>query len=353
VRRYSFMPSGELLTIAAIAWLATSYAHADGDEAGSTVEEEPAYEVKRGDTLAAIASRIGTSTSELLDLNPGLTPDRIREGQKLRLTPDEAGRRVDHVVAEGEFLSRIAAQYEVTLRDLVRWNPKLSPDRVRAGQHILLYTNVPDSRSESVGSPTHGKLLFAAQLAPNPSYVVRNPERAWGTREAVSAINRAFSALRAKDPDAPKVRVHDLSLRTGGPIDDHQSHQSGRDVDITYFQKQTTGICPLRRIAPYDLDVERQWSLLRYWLDRGQAEAVFIDYDLQAKLYAYARKLGASHEQLMHWFQYPRGRGAALGIIRHAAKHDDHMHVRFVCDGTDEACHMFRVMPINASLASR
>ena len=132
-----------------------------------------------------------------------------------------------------------------------------------------------------------------------------------------------------------------------------QSHQSGRDVDITYYQRQVSDTCPLRRIAPYELDVERQWSLVRYWLDRAQAEAIFMDYDLQAKLDAYARKQGASHEQLMHWFQYPRGRSAALGIIRHAAKHDDHMHVRFVCDATDEACHMFRVMPINASLASR
>lgn len=317
-------------------------------------EEEPAYEVQHGDTLGAIAQRLGKSTTQLLELNPGLSPDHIREGQKLRLEDLGAlGRRVEHTVVLGESLTRIARQYEVKVADILKWNPKLQPDRVREGQKLLVYTQAPDSRSESIGSPTSGKLLFATQLPANPGYLVRNPERSWGTRETVRAITQAFTALRAKDPAAPKVRVHDISLKSGGPIDDHQSHQSGRDADITYFQKDAEGACPLRPVAPSVLDVERQWSLLQYWLERGQLEAVFIDYDLQAKLYKQARAQGASHEELMHWFQYPRGRTASLGIVRHAAHHADHMHVRFVCDATDPECHMFRVMPINASIAAK
>lgn len=342
------------VVLLALASASTAAHRAKAEPLGAEVEQEPAYEVKRGDTLGAIASRIGKSTTQLLELNPGLEPDRIREGQKLRVEDIAIrGRRVEHVVAQGESLTRIAAHYEVKVRDLVEWNPKLHPDRVRAGQKLLVYTNVPDSRSESVGTPTQGKLLFAAQLPANPAYVVRNPERSWGTRETVRAITSAFSAVRAKDPRAPKVRVHDLSLRGGGPIDDHQSHQSGRDVDITYYQKQIEDVCPLRPIGPAQLDVERQWALLEHWLQRGQLEAVFIDYDLQARLYKHARSQGASAEELMHWFQYPRGRTASLGILRHAPRHADHMHVRFVCDATDPDCHMFRVMPINGSLAKR
>jgi len=343
VRSLSF-----ILLCGLLAGLGARVAHAE------EAEQEPAYEVQRGDTLGAIASRMGKSTSQLLELNPGLAPDRIREGQKLRLEDLGAlGRRVEHVVVLGESLTRIAAHYEVKVREILKWNPKLQPDRVREGQKLLVYTNAPDSRSESIGTPTQGKLLFAAQLPANPGYFVRNPERSWGTREAVRAITQAFSALRAKDPSAPKVRVHDLSLRSGGPIDDHQSHQSGRDVDITYFQKEVEGPCPLRPVAPSMLDVERQWALLQHWLERGQVEAAFIDYDLQAKLYKHARTQGASHDELAHWFQYPRGRTASLGILRHARNHADHMHVRFVCDATDPECHMFRVMPINSSLAKK
>lgn len=80
---------------------------------------------------------------------------------------------------------------------------------------------------------------------------------------------------------------------------------------------------------------------------------LLIDYDLRAKLYKHARAEGASHDELAHWFQYPRGRTASLGIPRHARNHADHMHVRFVCDATDPECQMFRVMPINSSLAKK
>jgi LysM repeat protein len=311
----------------------------------------PSYEVRRGDTLSAIALQVGKTQAELLSLNPGLEPDRIREGQRIKVA--DVGRRIEHVIAPGEVLSRLAQRYEVTVAELVRWNPELTPDRVRVGQELLVYTRVPTSRSESIGTPTRGKLAHGELLSVHAGYVVRNPGRAWGTREVVDGIVKAFTALRAKRPDVPKVRVHDLSLRGGGPIDDHNSHQSGRDVDITYFQKRCQGPCALRRVGPSDLDVEAQWALLEHFLERGQLEAVFIDYALQAKLYAHARAQGAAREELAHWFQYPRGDGASLGIIRHARGHADHMHLRFACDDTDAECEMFRVMPIRSTLAAR
>ncbi len=43
------------------------------------------HTVARGETLGAIARRYGTSVAELLQANPGLSPRRIRPGQKLRL----------------------------------------------------------------------------------------------------------------------------------------------------------------------------------------------------------------------------------------------------------------------------
>jgi len=64
---------------------------------------------------------------------------------------------------------------------------------------------VPDSRSESVGTPTNGKLLFAARLPKNPGYVLRNPDRAWGTRETVNDIVEAFTALRKVNGVVPSI----------------------------------------------------------------------------------------------------------------------------------------------------
>jgi murein endopeptidase len=127
-------------------------------------------------------------------------------------------------------------------------------------------------------------------------------------------------------------------------MEDHRSHQSGRDVDISYYQKRC-GVdgCAFRRLGAADLDVARQWELLRYWLSRDQLEAAFIDYSLQAALYRHARSQGATREQLARWFQYPRGKDNPYGVVRHFPQHDDHMHLRFTCHDTDPECRAFRV----------
>jgi len=61
------------------------------------------YTVRRGDTLAAVASRYGVTTSELKSWN-GLGRDSLSSGQKLRVTSDivpaqKAGGRSKRVVA--------------------------------------------------------------------------------------------------------------------------------------------------------------------------------------------------------------------------------------------------------------
>lgn len=46
---------------------------------------EQVYVVARGDTLEAIATRLGTSSDELLRLNPGIDPVGLRVGSRLRV----------------------------------------------------------------------------------------------------------------------------------------------------------------------------------------------------------------------------------------------------------------------------
>ena len=153
------------------------------------------------------------------------------------------------------------------------------------------------------------------------------------------AIQGAFDAVRRRHPRAHKIRVHDLSLPGGGPMDDHRSHQSGRDVDLIYYQRRCPSAgCPLRPVLPRQLALAPQWTLLEYWLRNGMAHRILIDYGLQEVLYNYARRHGASSAELERWFQYPRGRRAPYGIIRHFPNHFDHVHVRFRCPEGDDAC---------------
>lgn len=294
------------------------------------------YEIRRGETLSAVAARFGTTVDELVELNPELDPDRIRAGQRIRIG---RGHAMDYEVRRGDNLSKIAAFHRVSVQELLRWNPHLDRDRIRVGETLRVYSERPPSVSESIGRPYGGRLAKAVRLPRHPGYVIRDPDVAWGTRETVDWILEAFDHVRRVHPRASRVRVHDLSDRDGGWLHGHKSHQSGRDADLSYYQTRCpNGVCPFRPIGPAHLDVERQWALLEHWLDNDRAEAIFIDYRLQAVLYRHAKEQGASRKQLHQWFQYPRGRTHPLGVIRHFPKHHDHLHVRFVCPSSDDEC---------------
>lgn len=318
----------------------------------TTAADGPVYAIAPGDTLSGIAERLNVKQDELLAWNPGLDADRIRAGQVLRL--GDEGRRVQYHVRRGDTLTGIARRYRVEQAKLLRWNPGLSPDRLRPGQTLTVFTKIPASRSESIGTPSDGELKHARRLMPHRGYRIRDLDRAWGTDEVVHALRTAFDRVVATFPRAPKVEVHDVSYKDGGPIAHHRSHQSGRDVDIAYFQKDCRNKgCAFDRIRGHEMDVPRQWALLSHWLKRDQLEAVFIDYALQPALYRYAKQRGASEEQLKRWFQYPRGRTFPLGVIRHFPKHADHMHVRFACHKTDKDCKTFRPFLLGARHATR
>jgi LysM repeat protein len=45
------------------------------------------YRVKEGDTLTAISEKTGVSTARLIALNPGLDPQTLQLGDRLKLRP--------------------------------------------------------------------------------------------------------------------------------------------------------------------------------------------------------------------------------------------------------------------------
>ncbi len=299
----------------------------------------PEHVVAAGETLSGIAVAHGVTVEQILEWNDGLDADHVREGQTIRVGTPRF--RIEHEVRRGESLSSIAERYGVTVHDVLLWNRGVSRSRLLAGRTLVVYSDRAESSSESVGLPHDGHLLHGERLSLHPGYIIRDRERAYGTRETCDAIAAAFDAMQRADPHAPKLRIHDLSARDGGPLADHRSHQSGRDADITYYQVRgcrSGDGCPMRRLSPADLDAERTWQLVHYWLERDMVEEIFVDYTLQEPLYQEARRQGATRAQLSHWFQYPRGRTYPYGKIRHFPLHRDHMHVRFHCPESDESC---------------
>ncbi|MCX4241150.1 penicillin-insensitive murein endopeptidase [Paraliomyxa miuraensis] len=171
-----------------------------------------------------------------------------------------------------------------------------------------------------------GSMEDGTLLPPGPEYTIKSETYAWATPRTIALLRDAIHEY-AKGRSMPTVHIGDISRRGGGPFAPHISHREGRDVDIAYvlhdrrkrFAVATAGI----------LDEARTWALLQALLDTHAVTYVFVDYEVQRLLYEHALAEGMSPEQLEPLFQYPYGRRAAQGIIRHWKGHRDHFHVRF------------------------
>ncbi len=304
---------------------------------GKKLKRGKTYRVQKGDTLTGIALRHHTTIGELLASNPGLRADRIFPGQTIDIGAPRP--KVVFKLERGDSLLAVASRYDASPRDLSRWNTGLSDRDPRPGTNIALYTRVPVSPSEAIGPTNRGRLENGVRLPSHRGYLVRSTARAYGTEETTRWIVGAFNAVDSRFKQRKVVRIHDISDRDGGKLRDHKSHQNGRDADISYYQDECGPRgCRFDDFRASELDVARQWTLLEHWLRHGQAEMIFVDYRLQAKLYRYAKRKGATKAQLDRWIQYPRGKYEPNGVIRHFPNHDDHLHVRFVCPYSDLKC---------------
>jgi membrane-bound lytic murein transglycosylase D len=132
--------------------------------------------VERGDTLSRLAQRHHVPISVLQNANE-LRGDMIHPGQKLRLPRDDqllvdplyaaaatelqqlqsgliSADRITHRVRQGESLSVIARRYQVSVKELQRWNNIPDPRTLRAGAHLVVF-HTPTEQSASGGSLQH------------------------------------------------------------------------------------------------------------------------------------------------------------------------------------------------------
>ncbi|HEX3762425.1 MAG TPA: penicillin-insensitive murein endopeptidase [Kofleriaceae bacterium] len=197
---------------------------------------------------------------------------------------------------------------------------------------------------QSFGAPWAGRLLHATALPPGDGYVLRRPERAYGTQTTIELTERAIRDTLDAFPDEHVLAIGDISAPSGGTITQHRSHQSGRDIDVGLFYLEKPAGYPASFIhADEDnLDCAATFKLLESFLattdDDGGVQMVFLDFEVQGILYNWALDNGVSERRLDRIFQYPHGRGSSEGIVRHEPNHDNHMHVRFKCPADDTGC---------------
>jgi hypothetical protein len=161
----------------------------------------------------------------------------------------------------------------------------------------------------SVGLHYAGRLVDGTQLpVEGPDWVTWNPNtdstpnlpgRLYGHERTIRAIVNVLAAYRAAHPAAPRVVVGDISLRSGGSMDQHASHQNGLDVDVYYPRLDKRLGAP---ISPRQVDRRLSQDLLDRFLAAG-ARMVFVGF---------STGLHGPHDVVV---PYPN--------------HENHMHVRF------------------------
>jgi len=213
---------------------------------------------------------------------------------------------------------------------------------------------VLSNRSVSCGAANRGKLNNGVRLpAKGAGYVIpghwlkRNYR--YGSQQLVSLIKRAARTVARSHPGAI-LGVSDLSKKNGGTLYNHQSHQSGRDVDLHYYavDRKNRPFMPdkymphylyngravyarkMGRVPERFFDLARNWAFVKALLTDRSANVthIFASYQIKSWLLKYAKQKRASRALIsrMHKvIMQPSDSGA----------HNDHMHVRVGCSHTD------------------
>jgi murein endopeptidase/LysM repeat protein len=174
----------------------------------------------------------------------------------------------------------------------------------------------------SLGFADEGRLLNAEQFPKGKDWVVVSPERAWGTPETINYIKAAIERVKSLHPDAPPLRVNQISAKEGGYLRPHKSHQNGRDADLAFYYHS---VDPVRvRAREKVIDVKLTWELLKSLVTQADVQMILVDRRVQKVLKDYALQVGEDKDWVQRLF-----RGERHALIQHARHHRDHFHVRF------------------------
>lgn len=230
--------------------------------------------------------------------------------------------------------------------------PRIEPAQASAPAPVQAQVDWGAFDSTSIRNPNDGSLaggvplpLTSTGLRFNPA---RNPRARYATVEVVRTLLQAAARVDRELAGLP-ITVNDLSLQNGGPIPRHRSHQSGRDVDVLFYQLDAKGN-PIESVGAFfdpegaaidfkdlstpaddvhlTLDIPRTWLFLQALIESEHAELqnIYVAEHIRTLLLRHARALAlpartlARFEALTCQPKYP---------------HDDHFHFRFFCTPDD------------------
>jgi penicillin-insensitive murein endopeptidase len=197
----------------------------------------------------------------------------------------------------------------------------------------------------TVGVPNQGVLTEAEELPVRGEGFVRyRPQGThyFGRPRLVHALEKAAADVARQAPGGAPLFIGDLSAKTGGRIPGHDSHRSGRDVDLLFLVLTPSGI-PVSSpgfvrfegdglaLTPnskdyFRIDIDREWLLLRSLLTSPEigVQFMFVCREIEALLIDHARALGEPEALILR---------AETVMLQpsDSLPHDDHVHLRIAC----------------------
>ncbi|MDO8430023.1 MAG: M23 family metallopeptidase [bacterium] len=104
------------------------------------------YKIQKGDNLSRIAANFGISLNTILWANNDLKVNSLKPGQEIVILPVTG---ILHQVQEEETLESISAKYEVALQRILNANPVLVPAKLSAGATIIIPDSSPIRNNQS------------------------------------------------------------------------------------------------------------------------------------------------------------------------------------------------------------
>lgn len=122
-----------IVLVTIISLLAATFAPAQAS--GNCIQY---HVVQRGQWLSQIARLYGTSWQTLATINGITNPNRIYTGQYLCVSVSNPPPQSTYVVQRGDWLSRIASRFGVSLFSLIQANSIYNPNVIYPGQVLVI-----------------------------------------------------------------------------------------------------------------------------------------------------------------------------------------------------------------------
>lgn len=118
--------------------------------------------VKSGETLFGISRTYGVSIADLVEANPSVQSG-LKAGEQLTIprstiSSGTEDKQTHYVVKPGDTLYRVALNHHVTLEELLQSNPGVTPDNFKAGETIV----IPSPNSELLAQGKEPETVFVS-----------------------------------------------------------------------------------------------------------------------------------------------------------------------------------------------